>query len=153
MSLNKYQIKELIKETLLEIELFSEDAVKLLLGTIAQESDFGTYLKQLRGGPALSIFQIEPLTHDDHVKNFLKNKPDLSDRIKKACGVSKFDKSYLVFNLKYAICMARVHYLRKPEKLPSSIEGYAKYWKQHYNTYLGKGTVNQFIYNYKKHVL
>jgi hypothetical protein len=30
--------------------------------------------------------------------------------------------------------------------------GMADYWKQHYNTPLGRGTVEEFISNYQRHV-
>jgi len=41
----------------------------------------------------------------------------------------------------YACAMARVLYYRRPEPLPlpSDIDGLAAYWKQWYNTPLGKG--------------
>lgn len=151
--INRHQIRQLIKETLIELDLFSEDAVALLMGTMAQESDHGTYLKQTKGGTALSFFSIEPEMHDDHVKNYLKSHDLLAGKIKKACGVSKFDSSFLLYNIKYAICIARVHYKRVKDPIPPSIEGKAKYWKVHYNTRMGKSTESQFIYNYKKHVL
>jgi len=53
----------------------------------------------------------------------------------------------LIHNLAYATAIARVIYLRKPEALPAAfdIEGLAKYWKDHYNTYLGAGKVEDFV--------
>lgn len=150
--MDKHQLKELIKETLEEIDLYSEDALNLLMGTCAQESYMGKYIKQLHGGPALGIFQIEPNTHTDHVNNFLRYKTALKEKIFRSCGIDKFDKDYLVFNLKYSICMARVHYLRVPHPLPTELHQYAKYYKKHYNTHLGKATEQQFIDNYVKYV-
>ena len=151
--MDKLQLKKIIERTLKEIDLYSDDAVNLLLGTAAQESGFGEYIRQLNNGPALGIFQMEPKTHKDHVEKYLKYKSDLKIKILKACGVVEFNHAFLEFNLKYAICMSRIHYLRKPEALPSSIDGMANYWKKHYNTRLGKGTTQEFIRNFKKHVL
>jgi hypothetical protein len=48
--------------------------------------------------------------------------------------------------------MARVHYLRRPEPIPTDLTGQAEYWKKWYNTYLGAGTVEEYIENYKKYV-
>ena len=61
----------------------------------------------------------------------------------------------LATDLAYACAMARIHYLRKPEPLPAhdDIEGLARYWKEHYNTFLGKGTVEEFVHNYRRLVL
>lgn len=154
MSLDKYQFRELISDTLDEINLYSEDAVNLLMGTAAQESVFGTYLKQLKSGPALGIFQMEPNTYNDIVNNYLRYNIGLLNNIEDAsqCEVEN-NSDNLVWNFKLAICMARVHYLRVKEELPKDLSGYARYWKQYYNTYKGKGTEEEFIRNYKKFVL
>ena len=42
-----------------------------------------------------------------------------------------------------AIC--RIHYWRKPGAIPAEIEGQAAYWKRHYNTPLGRGTVEKYL--------
>jgi hypothetical protein len=158
MALDKNQLKDLIEETLNEIGYHSDEAVNLILGTIAQESVFGTYLKQLGGGPALGICQMEPNTFKDISDNYL-NGPLMSKRLQlkmaigAKCGVHNWRAKEMVHNLKFAIAMCRVFYLRKPGALPSSIEGMAAYWKKHYNTYLGAGTEEEFIRNYKKYVL
>jgi hypothetical protein len=151
--INKYQIKQLIKDTLLELDMFSEDAVNLLLGTMAQESDFGTYIKELKGGDGLSFFRMTPEIHDDLVKNFISKKESLAKKIKTACGVSRLDSSFLLYNIKYSICMMRIFYKRVDEPIPTNIEGYSKFWKAHYNKRDGKGTQSQFIYNYKTRIL
>lgn len=151
--IDKRQLRSLVSETLKEIELYSEDAVNLILGTIAQESAGGQYIRQLNNGPALGICQMEPSTFNDHLSNYLKYKKSLVAKINESCNIDYFNASILVFNLKFSICMCRVHYLRVPSKLPSNLYGYAKYWKDHYNTYLGAGTEDEFIKNYKKYVL
>ena len=47
----------------------------------------------------------------------------------------------------YACAMCRIHYQRVREPLPDAddLEGQAAYWKAHYNTPLGAGTVEHFI--------
>ncbi len=61
----------------------------------------------------------------------------------------------LVTDLAYATAMCRVHYWRRPEPLPNAgdPEGMGEYWKQHYNSPLGKGTVERFAWRYRKYVL
>ena len=60
----------------------------------------------------------------------------------------------MIGNLYYAAAMARVHYLRRPEALPPAgdVEALGQYWKNFYNTFLGKGTVEEFVENYHRHV-
>lgn len=154
MSLDKSQLKELVSDTLDEIGLYSKDAVNLLLGTCAQESAFGTYIRQLNNGPALGIFQMEPATYDDIVNNYLRYRYDLINEIETTCQCDLENNSEaLEWNMKLAICMARIHYLRFKEGIPNTIEGYAKYWKENYNTEKGAGTEEEFIRNYKEYVL
>lgn len=151
MSFNKGQFKTLIEETLKEVGMHSKSAVNLLLGTAAQESNFGEYIKQLYGGPALGVFQMEPATHDDIYTNFLKYKKGIWCRVDDIGGP---DEECMVYNLKYATIMARLQYYRRPEPLPyhQDIPAIAAYWKQWYNTPLGKGTVEEFLENYQKYV-
>jgi len=150
--IEKKQLKELVEKTLIAIDLYSTDAVNLILGTIAQESAGGKYLRQLKSGIAIGICQMEPLTFNDNCE-WLETKPDLMKKIQWFCGIDKFKVTYLEWNLAFSIALCRVYYLRKPEKLPTDINGYARYWKKYYNTYLGAGTEDEFIKNYKKYVL
>ena len=48
----------------------------------------------------------------------------------------------------YGAAVCRLCYYRKPDALPEAgdIEGQAAFWKQHYNTPLGKGTVTKYVY-------
>lgn len=147
----------IIRPTLQYLNLWSEAAENLLLGTAAQESALGTYIHQLGKGPALGIYQMEPNTHKDIHSNFLKYRDELRNKIANLAGYSPSGNAEddLVGNLYYATAMCRVHYLRVPKPLPAAnnIEGLAAYWKKYYNTPLGAGTEQQFIDNYKKYVV
>ncbi len=142
------QLQELIQHVLKEVDLYSIDAEYLLIGTAAQESALGCFLRQFGSGPALGIFQMEPATEDDLWTNYLKYRPRLSEKIIKLFhGVSKND---LWWNLGYQVVMARLQYYRRPEPLPDhqDVQGMAKYWKKHYNTTAGQGTVKEFVKNF-----
>ena len=141
----------MITDILKDADLHSEDAVELLMGTAAQESKFGTYMYQLGGGPARGLFQIEPATERDIWENYLKFRPDRTDIVSKYDTPSEDD---LVWNLGYQIIMARVHYLRVSEPLPAKwdIKSMAEYWKKHWNTVKGAGTVEEFKENYRRYV-
>ena len=143
---HKDQFRELIRKVLQDCNLYSDDAVELLMLTAAVESKLGTYLTQIRG-PARGVFQMEPATEKDLWENYLKYKPHIVEDIEKY-RLEHPDE--MRFNLAYAIIMARIHYLRAPEPIPKTLEGKAEMWKRRYNTYLGKGTVEKAIQAYKE---
>lgn len=157
--INKRQLTDLVEDTLEELQMKSTNAVNLVLETIAQESALGTYLKQLGTGPAKGISQMEPFTHKDYWLNYIRFKPELvkyllsitSTRVE-IKGVTMPSANELVWNLKYAIAMCRVFYRRKPGVIPTTVEGRAAYWKKHYNTHLGAGTIEEYIKNEQKYL-
>ena len=118
------QLRELIvRPSLEEVGLHSDAAEDLVMGTAAQESHL-MYVKQLGGGPALSLFQIEPATYKDYWDNYLNHRVDLITEIQKACGFQGVpEPSRLVWDLKFASIMCRVHYRRISEALGSRASG------------------------------
>lgn len=127
----------------------AKEASQLLLLTVAQESRCGKYLHQVRG-LARGIFQMEPATHDSLRDNYVARRPEISSLLSKYTPI--FDASVLDYNLAYATAMARILY--RPVKAPlpqfGDIEGMARYWKHHYNTLLGRGTVEEAMESYKR---
>jgi hypothetical protein len=159
VSINTTQLRALIIKPALEaIDLYSLAAEELVLGTACQESHCGHYLRQVaRGGgygPALGIFQMEPRTHDDLWDNFILHRPTLRDEISNMAGLAEDGDgaSEMVWNLKYAAAMCRVHYYRVKERLPDAgdLNGQAHYWKRYYNTPLGAGKVEDYIANWNR---
>ncbi|SFD67104.1 hypothetical protein SAMN05660831_02066 [Thiohalospira halophila DSM 15071] len=126
----------------------TEEAEELLLGTAITESGL-QYLQQLGGGPALGLWQMEPATERDIWDNFLGYRGELELAIDGLEGRRTLAKAggALTGNLFYAAAMARVHYYRVSEPLPLSgdLEAQADYWKRHYNTDQGAGTVEHYI--------
>ena len=143
------QFKRLITWVVGEQELYSRVVVNLILGTSAKESDFGTFFRQLGGGPARGCCQMEPATERDIWDNYLYfGRADKRKAIYRISGVrSASNNGALEWNIAYAICMCRLHYRRISEPFPEydNIEGLAHYWKAHFNTSAGAGTVQQFI--------
>lgn len=132
--------------------LWSESAEALLMGTAAQESHLGRYLHQVGGGPALGPFQMEPATYRDIWANYLAYRRPLANAVHDLAGVTVPNSEVMAYHLRYAAAMARIHYLRVPQRLPAAddIVGLAQYWKQHYNTPAGRGTVDEFVANYRR---
>ena len=127
---------------------YSKSAARLLLGTAIKESLNFKHRKQVGGGPAVSYFQMEPATHDDIWNNYLKYKSDLAKKVTALLTSPGANKhSELEHNDNYAAAMARVHYRRVPAALPpfDDLSLMAAYWKQYYNTVLGKGIAHEYV--------
>lgn len=148
--------QHVIRPTLQAIGLWSDAAEYLLLGTAAQESHLGYHLTQIHG-PALGIYQIEPATHADVWQNYLEYQPSLAEKVQTLLSpFNAQDKDQaLITNLTYSTAIARIIYYRFPKPLPAAydLSGLADYWKQHYNTPSGQGTVEEFMTNYKEMLL
>lgn len=149
-------LKEYVIEPILKyLKLLNDSSINLLLGIAAQESHMGEYLHQLNG-PALGIYQMEPRTEQDNL-NYLQCKNyELFNKIHdlKFDAVNEVRNNQMEGNLYYATAMARIHFLKFPELLPTSndIEGLGAYWKKYYNTIKGHGKIVDFINNYYKYV-
>lgn len=147
--MNAKQLRtEIIKPALVMIGLYSKPAEDLVFGTACIESHCGEYLCQLNG-PAVGIFQMEPATHDDIYKNFLKYKPDLKARVMKLFAPGLSAAENLKSNLMYAAAMCRIHYLRVSQPIPENRREQAEYWKKYYNTSKGKGSVEKYLEAYQ----
>lgn len=143
--------EHVIRPVLERLGLHSESAESLLVGTALAESRL-TYLVQLGNGPARGLWQMEPATHTDIHINYLMHRPQARQKVlgfarRSAMSIEDL-AGELVGNLNYACAMARYHYLRVPEALPADgdLLALANYWKSHYNTHLGAGTVEHFVH-------
>lgn len=154
MSINPKQLREFVIRPALSdpnIALWSPEAEDLLLGTACQESSCGRYLHQIRG-PAVGIYQMEPATYNDLWAWCIAR--GWREKIQRACSIqmaSQPPSEWLAWNLRFATLMTRLYYLRRPGAVPSTLQGQAAYWKEHYNTHLGKGTPEQYVANWKKY--
>lgn len=144
---------QVIRPVLVYLGMHSEAAENLLLGTAAQESHLGKYLTQL-SGPALGLFQIEPFTHDDIHHTYLAFRPQLAKQVVTLTGTWPDRHAQLASNAGYAVAIARLKYYRIDEPLPAAndVEGLARYWKAHYNSPQGAGTVEEFVDNWHRYV-
>ena len=153
-------MKELIASTLKGMgrKYASKDAVSLVWATGLVESNY-KYIRQIRG-PARGFFQIEPQTAASAVENYFRYRKQLTTRSSLVSNTpgslwgstdqERWD-SVLESNIIAGIIHCRIKYWRAPEKMPSSIDGYAKYWKRHYNTIKGKGEVEGFLRKVEKY--
>jgi hypothetical protein len=134
--------KALCAEALLDWGLHSDHCVELLAMLAAHESLGGKHRRQIGGGPALGLFQIEPVTHNsvwDH-----------SDTIKSRAarfGI-KEDVSRLEADDRYSIFVARHYLLMDSNPLPKTPEAMAQYCKSYWNR-TGKATPAKYLNDYR----
>jgi hypothetical protein len=153
------QIRGMISSILKKMGMYSEEAENLIFGTGLIESNYD-YVRQWNDGVARSWWQIEPgmTGAKDTLENYLKYRQKLMWKCVHIAQVPSTAflptaqeediADLLEYNIAYAIIMCRLKYRRVPKKLPNTIEGMADYWKQYYNTSLGKGKPSEFIEKY-----
>lgn len=138
------------------------EAVHLVIGTAYHESLGGTYLKQVNG-PALGVYQIEPDTHMDLHRHYMRYQSEERQNFVNGKMIPN-ENANLVVNLRYATIICRLLYYRQsfewpplPEYHPGAREDYirrlGRVWKEHFNTIHGAGTVEQFVDHFPREVL
>lgn len=145
--------KLIVRPACQRLGLWSQTAENLVVGTALHESHL-IYVRQIPNGPALGPFQMEPATHADIWTNYLKYQKDLRMAVIRTCSYFSADfpdHGDLMHNWLYAAAMCRVHYARVRSPLPENTPGdLAAYWKAHYNTPRGKGTIEQALPHFSR---
>tara|TARA_R110000868_G_scaffold408935_2_gene693299 strand:+ start:917 stop:1462 length:546 start_codon:yes stop_codon:yes gene_type:complete len=127
--------------------------MQLTFGAILHESGGLKLRRQIGGGPGLGLGQIEGATLRDFQKNWLAFRPEYLGRIDEFADAERTWFDQLTDNDRLAVALTRMLFFRVPEPLPAADDllGHARYWKQHYNTELGKGTVAKYIADVRHH--
>ena len=147
-----------VRPVLVDMAMWSLAAERLVLGTIAAESNMGEFLKQKGGGPAVGICQMEPATAADLLKRYLVGRRYIDRRFQAAFQLVNSEplnwalvplghiSEKIMTDLRFAVGLCRLRFWVVPEALPEAhdLEGLASYWKRHYNTVLGKGRAEDF---------
>ena len=163
--MNATQLRDHIVDPVLRhMDMHSESAVLLLMGTAAHESHLGHYIVQRGGGPACGIYQMEPTTASDLLYRYAANRPAIASNLAAIAGITAPEllslphsqlRLKLISDLRLQTAMARLRYWMVPEPLPpvEDIRAIAEYYKAHYNTRLGKATPDDFIADYQRYVI
>ena len=138
-------IKEIVEGTLYKLDMYSDDALSLIMRTGWAESGYRA-LRQYKG-PAIGFWQVELDTVNDTLDNYVAYRPHIM-KVLEGLGLDTEDLEFSVLSsisLQAAFC--RLKYRRDSKPIPSwdDMEAQANYWKRVYNTKLGKGTVKHFI--------
>ena len=141
-------IKEIVEETLYRLDMYSDDALALIMRTGWAESGYRV-LRQYKG-PAIGFWQVELATAKDTMVNYVNYRPEIKKSLESIGLVWNSDKDFeylLLSNIAVQAAFCRLKYRRDSKPIPSwdDLEAQAKYWKRVYNTELGEGTVKHFI--------
>lgn len=140
-------LKYVIEPTLQKLQLDSQSARILVLGTAMVESSL-FHLKQIPNGPALGIYCCEPKTHQDLLHWLRWPQNAYLVHMLNQIVIDAFDReTNLCANLMYATAICRLDYRREKERLPAvnDVEGMASYHKRYYNSALGKTDVSKSV--------
>jgi|TARA_Y100001938_G_scaffold150482_1_gene241606 hypothetical protein len=142
-------IGEIIDEVLHQLEdagiKRTVEAYNLVFETGLAESGYRAIEGYGEGNPAVSFWQLEPETIRDMWDNYISYRKPLIEACYKL-GLIEANKVFSVFsNIALASAFCRIYYRRKPGAIPKTMPARAEYWKKHYNTYKGRGTVDHYI--------
>lgn len=150
--MNPAQVREyVVRPALQRVGLWTPAAEQLVFGTGLVESEYKWLDQTTPGpGPAYGPWQMEERTHDDIWANYLAYQTDLNDALVRMAGFGIVTKPPVIAlhgNLFYGAAMCRVYYRRVKAALPAAGDaaGMAAYWKVHYNTAQGAGTIDRAI--------
>lgn len=129
--------------------------VMLMIGTCCKESDF-FFRKQIGGGPALGIFQVEPDTALCNFRNYLQYNQRRFHQLTRIwfnieAEIPYFEPTesdiswHLENNDLFCTIMARYKYLRDPDPIPHTASLQAEYWHRVYKTEFGAGDQSDYL--------
>lgn len=148
-----------VAPTLMATALWSEAAEVLVTGTALTESGL-RYLAQ-KGGPAIGLFQIEPVTALDIRRYLIERQAAIATRITHWVGMSGRTSIFqvpddmllrrLATDLELGCAFCRVKFYMDPQPLPdaSDIDALGALWKRVYNG-PGKGTAAGWALAYRE---
>lgn len=159
--LNPKQFREdIIRPVLKSLESIgipnTRNAEDLLVMIAAHESHLGHYVRQVKG-PALGVYQIEPDTAKDVIKNYLGFRPKRHFKVRSFRANNLSLEENLKANLFYQTAMARIILWRVPAALPMRsmfkfrseyLRALAVYAKNHWNTHLGAAEFGDYFNAY-----
>tara|TARA_R110002020_G_scaffold49465_1_gene140711 strand:+ start:1182 stop:1634 length:453 start_codon:yes stop_codon:yes gene_type:complete len=139
-------IKTIAEEVLYKLNKYSDDALAMIIRTGNAETGYRKLI-QYGGGPGLGFFQVELATAQDILDNYVQYRPAYL-KVLMELGLDSKNLAFSIkTNIALQIAFCRLHYMRDKNPIPSwsDLEGQASYWKEVYNTHLGKGTIKHFI--------
>ena len=122
-------------------------AVEMIVETAIAETGLGQ-IEDKTVGAGMGLTQFDEMPFNDIKTRTMKLRPQIQKDLKIDISLVNWDD--LRFNPFLSLLFTRLHYWLKGDPIPATIEERAKYWKLHYNTKAGKGTVEHYLEMNKK---
>lgn len=118
---------------------------ELCLETCAVESNFGTYKDSHIYKHGVGVGQIDEIAFRHIRQKYAQSA--IAVRLYEAFGIDLGRVEYRELALNPLLCMVfvRFQYWQVKAPIPKTLVMRARYWKKHFNTELGKGTVRQYV--------
>lgn len=120
------------------------NAEDFLVEIAAAETLSAAYVDPTPETSGVGLTQFDPIALDD-LK--LRVRPKYRKRLKEMLGydLDKVQLKDLANDPLLALALTRLKLMLIPDPIPATLQGRAQYWKTHYNTRLGKGTVEGYL--------
>lgn len=126
-------------------------AITMLLETAAQETHLGQYRDPTPNGAGRGLFQCDKIAFID-----VQRRARLNDinAVQQSFGfdIRAVQHAALDSSPLLAAVFARLFYKLIPDAFPADLPGRAAYWKRFYNTFDGRGTVDDYMLNAKRYL-
>jgi len=140
-------VKEVV-DTINDLGIFPNDH-DFLCRVAWVESKYGEASGTYRSGYHGGIWQVDEIAYDETVTQ--KGLKKYRDKIKAKLGIDWNDTEWEDLDKPlYSGLAARLFLARLSAPIPTDLASQAQYWKTHYNTSAGKGTVKKFIDDVKQ---
>lgn len=120
----------------------NKTAMDLIIETAVAETGLGA-IEDKTVGAGMGLTQFDNLPFEDVRDRNQKLRPKILKELGVDINLVNWDD--LRYNQFLALLFTRLLYWLKGDPIPKTIEERARYWKLHYNTKLGKGTVEHYL--------
>jgi hypothetical protein len=123
-------------------------AKEMIIETAVVETGLGA-IEDKTIGAGMGLTQFDEMPFNDIRDRSKKLQSKILKELKIDISLVNWDD--LRYNQFLALLFTRLHYWLKGDPIPETIKERAAYWKLHYNTKLGKGTVEHYLEMNKKY--
>ncbi|OCL85754.1 hypothetical protein AAX26_01821 [Aliarcobacter thereius] len=118
-------------------------AVEMILETAVVETGLGRIEDKTPKSAGLGITQFDKIPFEDIRYRSRKLREKILKELKVDIELVEWEE--LKYNAFLSLIFTRLHYWLKGDPIPKTMDERAAYWKLHYNTKFGKGTVEHYL--------
>ena len=144
---------DVVRPCLQYLDMHSSGAEDLMIAVAIHESGALQWRRQLAGGPARGLWQVEPTTERSIFDDYLAFRPRRAAQLQGLLARGPELDDPLADNDWYCCALARIIFWRVPNAMVErgNRPAQARCWKDHYNTIEGAGTVEDFLHSQRRY--